>query len=45
VIVAEGDALLDLVEPMPPTRLTVPVKYRSITSFDRPTASKIRADW
>ena len=30
---------------MPPTRLTVPVKYRSTTSCDRPMASKIWLPW
>ena len=31
--------------PMPPTRLTVPVKYLSMTSFEMPTASKIWLLW
>ena len=31
--------------PMPPTRLTVPVKYLSMTSFEMPTASKIWLPW
>ena len=37
------DFALDLPSPTPPTREAVPVKYLSMTSWFRPTASKIWA--
>ncbi len=36
---------LNVFQVMPPTRLTVPVKYLSMTSLEMPTASKIWLLW